>query len=70
MTFIFEEEGWFETHVALQPVTLSFHGLVGRYKVFELVPVNDGLADIGGDRVEAAGANDVDALGLRGRNSI
>ena len=36
--------------------------------VFEFVPVNDGLADISGDRVETAGANDVDAFGLMERN--
>ena len=34
---------------------------------FKLVPVNDGLANIGGDGVEAAGANNVDTLGLMKR---
>ena len=34
---------------------------------FKLVPVNDGLANIGRDGVEAAGANNVDTLGLMKR---
>ena len=51
----------------LQPVCTVYHPVV---YIFELVPVNDGLADISGDRVEPAGANDVDAFGLMVRNYI
>ena len=34
---------------------------------FKLVPVNDGLSNIGRDGVEAAGANNVDTFGLMKR---
>ena len=54
-------------HLLADPCSVCIHLSCN---VFELVPVNDGLADISGDRVEPAGANDVDAFGLMERNYI